>query len=93
MFPVKLHVYDLSGGMAKAMSQQLVGKQIDGVWHTGIVVYNKEYYFGGRISYDPPARTPFGKSKLLKSVPKMDACVNLVNQENYGNVLTENKFI
>ena len=60
-FPVSLHVYDLSGGMAKAMSQQLVGKQIDGIWHTGIVVYGKEYYYGGGISYDAPAATPFGK--------------------------------
>ena len=55
MFPVSLHVYDLSGGMAKSMSKQLVGKQIDGIWHTGIVVYGKEYYYGGGISYDNPA--------------------------------------
>lgn len=37
-FPVKLHVYDLSQGMAKSMSMGLVGKQIDGIWHTGIYV-------------------------------------------------------
>jgi hypothetical protein len=24
-----------------------IGKQINGVWHTGIVVYGEEYYFGG----------------------------------------------
>lgn len=23
------------------------GKQIDGIWHTGIVVYGKEFFFGG----------------------------------------------
>lgn len=54
-------MYDLSNGMAAQFSRQLVGKYIEGVWHTGIVVYNKEYYFGGGISYDAPGLTPFGK--------------------------------
>jgi hypothetical protein len=27
----------------------LLGKQIDGIWHTGIIVYGKEFYFGGGI--------------------------------------------
>lgn len=30
--PVKLYVYDLSNGLAKQLSMQLTGKQIDGVW-------------------------------------------------------------
>ena len=30
--PVKLYVYDLSGGLAASMSRALVGKQIDGIW-------------------------------------------------------------
>ena len=60
-FSVKLNVYDLSQCMCKAMSKQLCGTQIDGIWHTGIVVYGKEYYFGGGISYDLPGQTPFGK--------------------------------
>jgi hypothetical protein len=25
----------------------ILGKQLDGVWHTGIVVFGKEYFFGG----------------------------------------------
>lgn len=53
-------MYDLSQGMAKQMSKQLTGTQIDGIWHTGIVVYDQEFYFGGGISYDPPGQTPFG---------------------------------
>lgn len=36
--PVKLYVYDLSNGMARAMSASLIGTHIDGIWHTSIVV-------------------------------------------------------
>ena len=31
--PVKLYAYDLSGGMARTMSRQLTGIQIDGIWY------------------------------------------------------------
>ena len=70
MYQVTLHVYDLSGGNAAQFSRQLVGTQISGVWHTGIVIYGKEFYFAGGISYDLPGRTPFGKQtepRLLAS--------------------------
>jgi desumoylating isopeptidase 1 len=46
--------------MAKSMSLPLLGEQIDGIWHTGIVVHGKEYYYGSGISYDLPGQTPFG---------------------------------
>lgn len=49
MSRVHLAVYDLSRGMATAMSQAILGQRIDGIWHTGIVVFNNEYYFGGGI--------------------------------------------
>lgn len=47
--------------MASQFSRQLCGRHIEGVWHTGVVVYGKEYYFGGGVSYDAPGYTPFGK--------------------------------
>ena len=25
----------------------IVGKRLEGIWHTGIVVYGQEYFFGG----------------------------------------------
>lgn len=65
-YVVQLFVYDISGGMAKQFSRQLIGQQVDGIWHTGIVVYGKEFYFGGGISYDMPGQTPFGKPNSLK---------------------------
>ena len=38
-FQVQLHVYDLSQGLAKSMSMGIVGKQFDGIWHTGMCVF------------------------------------------------------
>ena len=58
---VVLLVYDLSQGMAASMSQALIGKHIDGIWHTSIVVYGKEWWFGGGICRAPPGTTPYGR--------------------------------
>lgn len=60
MSDVLLQVYDLSGGLARSMSMMFIGKQIDGIWHTSIVVFGKEYYFGGGICADTPLTTPYG---------------------------------
>jgi len=60
-YTVELWVYDLSHGMARAMSPQLLGKQIDGVWHTGVVVYGYEYFFGGGIQATTPGSTQAGR--------------------------------
>ena len=40
-FTVTCNLYDLSQGMAKSMSRMIIGKQVDGIWHTGIVVYGR----------------------------------------------------
>lgn len=53
MVKVEVYVYDLSRGMAASMSQAILGQRIDGIWHTGIVVLDKEYYFGGGIQVSP----------------------------------------
>lgn len=53
MFRVELAVYDLSNGMASQLSEAILGQRIDGIWHTGVVVYGREYYFGGGIQNMP----------------------------------------
>ena len=58
---VTLHIYDLSNGMAAALSQSFLGEHFEAVYHTGVVVGGKEYFFGGDgISVGQPANTPFG---------------------------------
>ncbi|EJD40913.1 DUF862-domain-containing protein [Auricularia subglabra TFB-10046 SS5] len=61
MSKVELYVYDLSNGLARQMSRQLTGRQIDGIWHTSVVVYNKEYFYGQGINTTPPGRSHHGQ--------------------------------
>jgi hypothetical protein len=57
---VVLHMYDLTHGMAKALSLPLLGRQVEGVWHTAVVVYETEHYFGAGMQRAAPGRTHFG---------------------------------
>ncbi|KAL9957268.1 hypothetical protein ACROYT_G038882 [Oculina patagonica] len=60
-FPVKLYVYDISRGFARQLSPLLLGKRIDGVWHTGLVCYDREFFYGGDgISSCSPGGTILG---------------------------------
>ncbi|CAM9323913.1 unnamed protein product, partial [Phaeothamnion confervicola] len=47
--PVQLALYDLSRGLARQMSMAIIGKHVEGIWHTGIIVYGHEYFFGGGL--------------------------------------------
>jgi len=60
-YPVVLYVYDLSQGLAKQMSPMLIGKTIEGIWHTGTVVYGSEYFFGGGIQKSAPGASQAGR--------------------------------
>ena len=51
---VYLAVYDLSKGMARGLSQQFLGVAIDLIPHTGLVVFGKEWFFGGGIQAVEP---------------------------------------
>eukprot|EP00249_Psilotum_nudum_P011338 c23110_g1_i1 orf=340-1248(-) len=57
---VTLNVYDLSQGLARQLSATFLGKTIEGIWHTGVVVYGFEYFFGGGIQSCPEGKTPYG---------------------------------
>eukprot|EP00906_Rhabdomonas_costata_P032453 RCo045720 len=62
-FSVSLNVYDLSQGFAAALSGPILGLQLDGIWHSGLVVYGREFFYGGGICVDEPGRTPYGVPK------------------------------
>ncbi len=55
-----LHMYDLSHGLAAQMSQALLGRHVEAVWHTAVVVFGREWYFGAGVQSAAPGRTHFG---------------------------------
>jgi hypothetical protein len=64
-YKVDLYLYDLSNGMARTMSPLLLGKQIDAIYHSGLVVYGIEYFFGGGICRGYPAVRNYYYNKYL----------------------------
>lgn len=57
MAKVQAYVYDISQGMASQMSMALVGKHVELIPHTGIVVFGKEYFFGSGPCQGQPGQT------------------------------------
>uniref|UniRef100_UPI0037E84229 desumoylating isopeptidase 1b n=1 Tax=Semicossyphus pulcher TaxID=241346 RepID=UPI0037E84229 len=80
-YPVKLYIYDLSRGMARQLSPLMLGKQLDGIWHTGIVVHGEEFFFSGSgINSCPPSGTVLGDPLSI---------VNLGSTEVTPDIFTE----
>ncbi|GET91980.1 glycosyl hydrolase-like protein [Leishmania tarentolae] len=77
-YTVSLYRYDLTQGMARNLAPMLIGRELEGVWHTSIVVYGKEYYFDGGVGIvgDPnPGHTRFGvpyRTELLGQTTKRE---------------------
>lgn len=67
---VQLYQYDLSKGSAKWLSPLLVGKQLDGIWHTSIVAYGSEFWFGGKLLKSPPGESVFGAPTMIIDLPE-----------------------
>jgi hypothetical protein len=101
MSKVQAYVYDITQGMARQMSMAFIGKQIDIIPHTGIVVFGKEYFFGSGPCIGPPgASIPVPTSQILdlgetsKTCDELEAYINSClaaehSAENY-NLLSHN---
>lgn len=83
-YSVKLNIYDLSRGLARQLSTTFLGKAIEAIWHTGVVVYGTEYYFGGGIQQSPSGTTPYGAPMRV-----LDLGVTHVPKELFEEYLQE----
>uniref|UniRef100_A0A7S2I963 PPPDE domain-containing protein n=1 Tax=Alexandrium andersonii TaxID=327968 RepID=A0A7S2I963_9DINO len=57
---VQLNIYDLSKGRAQQLSRWLPIPELDGLWHSGLVVFGWEYFYCGDVICALPGRTIFG---------------------------------
>ena len=64
---VWLYQYDLTNGVGPKICKFMTGIEIEGVWHTSLVVFGNEYYFGGGIQRGYPGYTQYG-TPLKKSL-------------------------
>lgn len=68
MSSVYLFQYDLTNGAATQLAPMLIGRHLDGVWHTSIVLYGTEYYFDGGVGIVSDA-LPYYDCTSNSSVP------------------------
>jgi hypothetical protein len=96
---VKLYYYDISNGMATQFAP-MIGFPLEGIWHTGIVVFGWEYFYGGGINYDVPGMTPFGSPVKTITLGRTNISMDLFQEfltsvstrftVNTYNILTHN---
>ena len=57
---ISLVFYDISSSATKNLSRILFGKKIEGIWHTSILAFGYEWWYGGDCFQSRPFSTPFG---------------------------------
>ena len=60
-FAVNLLMYDISNKSTKTFAPLLFGQTIEGVWHSSLLVFEKEWWYGGALFRSKPYSTPFGR--------------------------------
>lgn len=81
MSTVEVLVYDLSKGMARMFSPMFLGTQIEAIYHSSIVVYGHEIYFGGNGGNGLPTNI----SDHLSAGNKVSGGTKLSQLPNYND--------
>jgi len=92
-YPVTLYIYDLTKGMAQSFAPMLgLNFNVEGIWHTAIVVHGYEWFFGASgIEHCLPGSTMLGEP--LKKEPLGHTQIDLATFSDYINGLSQDQFV
>jgi len=78
--PVELLLYDISNGISKKFSTVLLGKSFEAIYHSAVLVFGDEYWYGGEVfRTEPPNTELFG--------PPLDhSCTHLAQSTYYPDL-------
>lgn len=77
---VQLLVYDLSRGLARQMSQGILGFQLDAIYHTSIELNGKEYVYDGGIIAIRPGSSHLGQPLQRIPLGKTDLPIDVIEE-------------
>ncbi|XXH00771.1 hypothetical protein Hte_007122 [Hypoxylon texense] len=77
---VHLLVYDLSNGLARQMSRNLLGFQLDAIYHTSIELGGIEYVYDGGINKIQPGTSHLGKPLQRLPLGKTELPMEVINE-------------
>ncbi|RKF72198.1 putative pul domain-containing protein [Golovinomyces cichoracearum] len=94
MIDVQLYIYDLSNGVAKQVSLGLLGKQIDAVYHTSIVMNGLEYVYDGGVKAVPAGKTHLGPPMKTEFLGMTELPINVIHEylESLKEIYTEKTY-
>jgi thiol-disulfide isomerase/thioredoxin len=73
-----ISVYQHKQGLARSMSRQFLGTQIDAVYHTSIVLENIEYYFGQGVQTCRAGATHHGQPMEKVKLGRTDLPIEVI---------------
>ena len=91
-YPVEVFIYDLSQGMAKTLGPSLGLPNLEGVWHTSIVVHGTEFYFGSTgIQNYVPGKTKFGQPREKRNLG--NTSIDMNNLTSYLRQIGQTEYV
>jgi hypothetical protein len=84
---VHLLVYDLSRGLASRMSRDLLGFQLDAIYHTSIKLNGREYVYDGNVVSIVPGTSHLGRPLQEMHLGKTELPMDVI--EEYLDSLRE----